>query len=476
MTIITGFLGAGKTSLLNHILHEKGSRKIAVIENEFGEVNIDNELVSDTLIEKEDLVSLDNGCVCCSLRKDIVKALAEIERRGRQRNKPVDNVILETTGLADPAPVAFTFFANPWIASRFRLDSIVCVVDARYLLQHLGRNTSPDDTLNEIVQQLAFADMVLLNKVDLVTPKELDAVKVAVRAINATASLRECALKDPSPDAKPPLEKLLDVNSFSVSRALEVDPTFMESDSEEEDDLPTPSSSPDSTVPATAFSLAPSVQAGRKRCLSETEDKACGGLGSSEEEQAAAVDTRQPKRKRKMLHDASGVGSVGIVARGPLDEYRFNMFMRDLLSEKAKDIYRCKGVLCIHGYGVRKFVFQGVHETICYGPSEKPWEDNEPRLNQLVFIGKNLDRKALMDGFRTCVWVPLPDGWDEFRDKITKQPYFYNKITKEKTWTRPIFACPRVTATRVVSMEQPRSMQPRKNAAYIPTPPAAAQG
>lgn len=169
VTIITGFLGAGKTTLLNYILKAKAEKNISVIENEFGEVNIDNELgmyaktlrtchspysmpaeasnsglvivcsvqdprtptsvlliaVADNLIEKEDLVSLDNGCVCCSLRKDIVKALAEIERRSRHRNKRVDQVILETTGLADPAPVAFTFFANPWIVSRFRLDSIV---------------------------------------------------------------------------------------------------------------------------------------------------------------------------------------------------------------------------------------------------------------------------------------------------------------------------------------------------------------
>jgi hypothetical protein len=153
----TLFRLAGKTTLLNHILRIKGERSIAVIENEFGEVNIDSSLVSENLLEKEDLVSLQNGCVCCSLRKDIVKALATIEHRSRQRVKPVDAVIIETTGLADPAPVAFTFFANPWVASRYKLDSIMyarynwclhlavmltlrasscrCLVDAKHLVQ-----------------------------------------------------------------------------------------------------------------------------------------------------------------------------------------------------------------------------------------------------------------------------------------------------------------------------------------------------
>jgi hypothetical protein len=177
----------------------------------------------------------------------------------------------------------------------------------------------------------------------------------------------------------------------------------------------------------------------------------------------ATAGDRRPKRRRKQMHDLSGIGSVGIVARGPLDEYRFNMFMRDLLAEKARDIFRCKGVLAVHGYGDRKFVFQGVHETICYGPADRPWGDDEPRVNQIVFVGRGLDRRSLMEGFRTCVWQPLPEGWREFCDPVTGQPYYCHAASGRKTWARPEAARPdagAVTATRLQSFEQPRSSRP----------------
>jgi len=230
---------------------------------------------------------------------------------------------------------------------------------------------------------------------------------------------------------------------------------------------------------------------------------------------------RRPKRKRKKLHDLSDISSVGIVAKGPVDEHRFNMFMRDLLSEKARDIFRTKGILCVHvrrrgkrgdvvcldaeylnsvkhssnlsmlillqGYGNHKFVFQGVHETICYGPCDKPWKDEESKMNQvrhlylspcsplsflpfmsffltiqIVFIGRGLDRRALAEGFRTCIWVPLPDGWEEFRDPKTKLQYYFNKSTGEKRWDRPDDTpVAHVTATHA-STEQPASVRPRK--------------
>ncbi|WIA08487.1 hypothetical protein OEZ85_007923 [Tetradesmus obliquus] len=509
VTIITGFLGAGKTTLLNYILKARAERHISVIENEFGEVNIDNELVADNLIEKEDLVSLDNGCVCCSLRKDIVKALAEIERRSRHRNKRVDQVILETTGLADPAPVAFTFFANPWIVSRYRLDSIVCVVDTRYVMQHLDEEASGG--INEIAQQLAFSDLILLNKTDLVGKEQLATVHAAVRRINQSAQLLECRLN--SEGGQPPLSLLLENNSFSVNKALQVDPDFLQSDSGSDLEISDTESGSDSedgseeggaegggatadtaggntaagnaaaeTSTATccahhqhkkqrmegqqqqqAESSQVTSQTAAEPCSVGAKRQACGMADGESTEQCHTKGDRRPKRRRKQLHDLSGVGSVGIVARGPLDEYRFNMFMRDLLAEKAKDIFRCKGVLAVHGYGNQRFVFQGVHETICYGPSDKPWGENETRINQIVFIGRKLDRKALMEGFRTCVWTKLPEGWQEFQDPLTLQPYYYNPNTKEKTWARPVepnATANTVTATRLMSMEQPRDCLP----------------
>jgi len=434
VTIITGFLGAGKTTLLNYLLKERGTKSIAVIENEFGEVNIDRELVADNLLEKEDLVSLENGCVCCSLRKDIVKAFAEIETRSKGRKKPLDAIIMETTGLADPAPVAFTFFANPWVASRFKLDSIMCVVDSRYLLQHL-EDAKPEGAINEALQQIAFSDLILLNKIDLVSEEEKTQVLRAVKKINSTARLVQCQLNDPL--QRPSVDMLLGINSFSINRALEVDPNFLNSGSETEDES-------QSTNPETSDS-------GRQAYGSE-------GSGRNERLQKE----RRPKRKRKKLHDLSNVSSVGIIARGPLDEYRFNMYMKDLLSEKARDIFRCKGVLCVHGYDNQKFVFQGVHETICYGPCDQAWKQDETRVNQMVFIGRGLNKKSLIEGFRTCVWVPLPDGWEEFTDPKTKQSYYCNRQTGEKSWTRPApLATAYVTSTHA-STEQPAISKQRK--------------
>lgn len=491
VTIITGFLGAGKTTLLNHLLKERGAKSIAVIENEFGEINIDSKLVTDNLLEKEDLISLENGCVCCSLRKDIVKAFAEIECRAKQRKKPVDAIIMETTGLADPAPVAFTFFANPWVASRFKLDSIMCVVDSRYLMQHLEEG-KPEDSINEALQQIAFSDLILLNKIDLVTDEQKARVLEAVNKINTTARIVEVQLN--IPERRPSIDKLLGINSFSIDKALELDPNFLESDSEQDEDHPhtrvidapnnlgvsrhshQPSTSgrtegqaaghhqpmqrrhratthtPGGTEPKEA-ELCQSVHAGMKHGLEYADD-------DSDMEAHVGVE-RHPKRHSRKLHDLSDVSSVGITARGPLDEYRFNMFMRDLLAEKAKDIFRCKGVLFIHGYETQKFVFQGVHETICYGPCDQSWKEDEPRMNQIVFIGRGLDRKALIEGLRTCVWVPLPDGWQEFRDPVSKRVFYSNKATGEKSWSRPeSLACAHVVASQG-STEQPINRRPR---------------
>eukprot|EP00878_Enallax_costatus_P005291 GHUV01005558.1.p1 GENE.GHUV01005558.1~~GHUV01005558.1.p1 ORF type:complete len:401 (+),score=133.11 GHUV01005558.1:364-1566(+) len=369
--------------------------------------------VADNLIEKEDLVSLDNGCVCCSLRKDIVKALAEIERRSKHRDKRVDQVILETTGLADPAPVAFTFFANPWIVSRYRLDSIVCVVDTRYVMQHLDEEQSGG--INEIAQQLAFSDLILLNKIDLVDQEQLEVVKSAVRRINQSAQLVECRLNQEG--GQPPLSLLLENNSFSVNKALQVDPEFLHSDSGTDvDETDSDSDSDDSDSeggaeggesPAaatagdaegstarnaaggccddhhkhkkqrvehsetaadadaqrresgqqaessaqTSQTVGPCISnatAGQQRAAAAYQRSAAGAYMGDDSTACLNKGDRRPKRRRKQLHDLSGVGSVGIVARGALDEYRFNMFMRDLLAEKAKDIFRCKGVLAVH--------------------------------------------------------------------------------------------------------------------------------
>lgn len=408
---------------------------------------------------------MDRGCVCCSLRHDIVKALRELESRGRARGVAYDNILLETTGLADPAPVAFTFFSNTWISANFRLDSILCLVDAQHLSRHLEDGASHGE-VNEAVNQIAFADIILLNKIDLVSEEELQKARDLVRSINITADLIEVHLNADNPRVLPSWDRLMGINSFSIERALQVDPNFMDSDSEEDenkDDARSRVKRHQRDVDQTALQAVEASGNGEIITNEADDAELTELLARQKAAELAAAAQRQPKRRRKRLHDVSGVGSVGITARGPLDQYRFNAFMRDLLSEKARDIYRSKGVLCIKGQDRTKFVFQGVHETICFGPAASGWPEGEEPINQIVFIGRDLNRSDLVEGFRSCVWVPLPDGWTEHKDPRTGQPYYVNGNTESKQWERPVAACALVKVSES-SHEQPSGMQPRRGA------------
>jgi G3E family GTPase len=208
VTVLTGFLGAGKTTLLNRILTENHGKKLAVIENEFGEVGVDNQLV---ITSEEELFEMNNGCICCSVRGDLIRILGRLLKR----KDKLDGILIETTGLANPAPVAQTFFTDDEMKQSFRLDAIITVVDAKHVLQHL-------DQEDESVKQLAFADVILLNKTDLVAPAELDALEARIRHINAVARIhrtRNCDL---------PLDRVLNVGGFNLGRASELDPKFLE--------------------------------------------------------------------------------------------------------------------------------------------------------------------------------------------------------------------------------------------------------
>jgi G3E family GTPase len=210
VTVLTGFLGAGKTTLLNRILSEQHGKKLAVIENEFGEVGVDNQLV---VTSDEELFEMNNGCICCTVRGDLIRVLGRLLKR----KDKLDGILIETTGLANPAPVAQTFFTDDEMRSNFRLDAIVTVVDAKHVLQHL-------DGEDESVKQLAFADVILLNKTDLVSPAELDALEGRIKRINAVAKIhrtKNCDL---------PLDRVLDVGGFNLGRAVEVDPQFLETE------------------------------------------------------------------------------------------------------------------------------------------------------------------------------------------------------------------------------------------------------
>jgi G3E family GTPase len=216
VTVLTGYLGAGKTTLLNRILTENHGRKYAVIINEFGELGVDNDLVVDT---DEEVFEMNNGCICCTVRGDLIRILTGLMKR---RDK-FDGIIIETTGLANPAPVAQTFFVDDGVRARTRLDAIVTVVDAKHLPQRLEDST-------EAAEQIAFADVIVLNKTDLVTPAELDDVEQRIRAINRFAVIHR------TERAALPIEMVLNQGAFDLARVLEREPDFLTDDSHEHND------------------------------------------------------------------------------------------------------------------------------------------------------------------------------------------------------------------------------------------------
>lgn len=327
ITVVTGFLGAGKTTLVNYILKEQNQWKIAVLENEFGEVSIDDGLVAESLDAPEDLITMDNGCVCCSVRGDLIRTLGQLT----STRKKFDAILLETTGLADPAPIVYTVQTNPKVSENYRIDSIVCLADCKHITQHLDE-VKPEGAVNEALQQVAFADMILLNKVDLVTDQEKQKLKDRLATINKFATVIE------TQSSRAPLERILGLNSFNMESILSYDPDFFQDEDE------------------------------------------------------------------KKIHNLEMVQSVGVQFKGNLHAQWFNMFMMDLLKERAADLYRTKGLLSFHGQGDTKFVFQGVHEQINFGPAKEPWKEGEERINKFVFIGKNLNRAELTKSLIECLY------------------------------------------------------------------------
>jgi len=214
VTVLTGFLGSGKTTLLNRILTEQHGKRIAVIENEFGEIGIDDALVVDA---EEEIFEMNNGCICCTVRGDLIRILGNLMKR-RDR---FDHILIETTGLADPAPVAQTFFVDEEIRRQLRLDAIVTMVDAKHILDHLDE-VKPDGVENESVEQVAFADRLIVNKIDLVGEEEIERLEKRLRGINAMAEIHraEFGVVD--------LAAVLDVGAFDLARVLETDPRFLE--------------------------------------------------------------------------------------------------------------------------------------------------------------------------------------------------------------------------------------------------------
>ncbi|MBK9171117.1 MAG: GTP-binding protein [Bryobacterales bacterium] len=437
VTVLTGFLGSGKTTLLNRILTENHGKRIAVIENEFGEVGVDNELVVNA---EEEIFEMNNGCICCTVRGDLIRILGNLMKR----KDAFDYIMIETTGLADPAPVAQTFFVDDEMRQKLALDGIVTLVDAKHIWQHI-------DDSDEAQEQVAFADVILLNKIDLVPPAELDKLEARIRAMNPAAKIFRTS------NAHVEMDKILNLGGFNLDRALEVDPRFLEPEYPFEwggvfqfnagthevilQDGPDPAMSlvalpvKDATYESLesvqmdavlAFSDAEHpvepggvirpgktlhrllLPDGEKRFRLETPAGGHYALFTEhhpEEFQMAVtgsgpVEARLAKEYKPDHEHDDEVSSVGITTPGDLDNGKLNAWLRDLLMNKGTDIYRMKGVLSIRGEESR-FVFQGVH-MLFDGRPDRPW-GSEPRHNSMIFIGRNLDRQELTEGFRKCL-------------------------------------------------------------------------
>lgn len=367
-TIITGFLGAGKTTLLNHILSEHHGKRIAVIENEFGEVGIDDSLLQlKSSVMEENVIEMNNGCICCTVRGDLITGLKKLHKQTAGKGKPLDAILIETTGLADPAPVAQTFFADDFVQSKMRLDGILTVVDAKHCMEHL-REEKPDGVVNEAVEQVAFADRILLNKTDLVTAEYLDEVEGNLRAISKNAQIRR------TQDSKVDLDFIIGIQAFSLDNVLEqVNENFLQENGHGEGHGEGHEEG--------------HVERGHAHGHADGDSNAHGHGGA--------------RTTMTHTHDYR-ITSVGIQTDREVRKEELDNFLGWLMRVKGPNLFRSKGVLAVHGMP-RKFVFQAVHMQ--FGSDQKDlWKEGEKRCCKLVFIGKNLDRQELNAKFEEALF------------------------------------------------------------------------
>ncbi len=352
VTVLTGYLGAGKTTLLNRILSEDHGKKYAVVVNEFGEVGIDNDLIVGA---DEEVFEMNNGCVCCTVRGDLIRVLSGLmKRKGK-----FDGIIVETTGLADPAPVAQTFFVDDDVRARTELDSVTTVVDAKHLPLRLKDS-------REAAEQIAFADQIILNKTDLVSEAELAEVERAIRTLNPMAPIRRAQRSNV------PLDAILGRHAFDLARVTELQPDFLN--------------------PAHG-------EAGHvhdEHCDHDHHDH-----GHVHDEHCGHD---HHDHGHAHIHDhvaESGISSISLTAQKPIDGNKVTAWLNNVLQTQGVDILRAKGILDVKGED-RRLVFQAVH-MILEGDFQGPWKDGDNRYSRLVFIGRNLDEDALRAGFESCI-------------------------------------------------------------------------
>jgi len=341
-TILTGFLGSGKTTLLKRVLSEAHGQKIAVIENEFGEENIDNEiLVADT---NEQVIQMSNGCVCCTIREDLRSTLADLAEKRRKGELQFDRVVIETTGLADPGPVAQTFFMDDEIAESYLLDSVLTLVDAKHADATL-------DTRQEARRQIGFADQIFISKSDLVEPAEVDALIHRIKHMNPRAPQRQVHF------GEVPIAEVFDLKGFNLNAKLDIDPDFLKADDHGHDHH------------------------------------------HHDHDHAHGEDCDHPSHKHH-AHD-DDVKSFVFRSKKAFNPAKLEDFLGAIVQVYGPKMLRYKGVLFMKGSD-RKVIFQGVHQLMGSDLGPK-WAPGEEKGSKVVFIGIDLPKDVLMQGLEQCL-------------------------------------------------------------------------
>ncbi|MFZ6687323.1 CobW family GTP-binding protein [Undibacterium sp. SXout11W] len=351
-TILTGFLGAGKTTLLNRILQENHGFKIAVIENEFGQENIDNEiLVQDS---NEQIIEMNNGCICCTVRGDLIVALSKLIQQKNEGKIAFDHVIIETTGLANPGPVAQTFFVDEEIGTYYMLDAVVTVVDARHAMQQL-------DAHEEAQRQVGFADKILLSKTDLVGAAEVATLRSRLTRMNPRAPIAAVDF------GKIAIAEVLDLKGFNLNAKLDLDPDFLRAEEAEH---------------------AHDHEHDHEHC-----DADC------QHEHHAHEDHSHQNHHHS--HHTDDIAAFVFKSTRPFNTGQLDEFLGGLVQVFGPRMLRYKGVLYMQNAD-RKVIFQGVHQIMGTDVGMK-WGDDEIKESKIVFIGKNLPKEIFIQGLEHCL-------------------------------------------------------------------------
>jgi len=358
VTILTGFLGAGKTTLLKRILTEFHGKRIAVIENEFGPESIDNDLLVE--VRDEEIIELSNGCVCCTVRGDLMRTLLDLRARREKGELTFERVVIETTGMANPGPVCQTFFMDDHVTEYFRLDSVITVVDAKHGMETLDKQT-------EAQKQVGFADRILVSKKDLVTDGEYEALRYRLVRMNPRAEI------EPVHFGQADLKKIIDISGFNLNTILDIDPEFLAQ------------SHPDA-----------------KHDHGHDHDHGHCDHPSHHHHDHDHEHCTDPTHHHHHhpVHDDE-IGAFVFRSDKPFDGERLEEFLGGVVQVYGPDLLRYKGILYMKGLD-RRMLFQGVHMLMGAEPG-KPWAPKEKKATKMVFIGRKLPQEIFTKGLEQCL-------------------------------------------------------------------------